>query len=152
MTNHPRTRLIPCGLAAAALLALPAASDAAPNGLWKGNLYAYGHYSGDSNKTGSVKFRVKRHKRVVKFKYVDPYYLCINDAFDPTDDTPERAQWTFKTFRIKHGKVHKVVKTSGARVELKGTFKGKVAKGSIDYTSYGAGCSKGWYWKAKLSG
>jgi hypothetical protein len=143
------------GAAVCAILGVAAiapAAQAAPNGAWKGNLYFFGSYK-KADRTGSVKFKVRNHRVVAQFKYVDPNYNCINDAFDPSDDTRERAEWKFKSFRIKSGgKVHKVVKTQAARVELTGRFKGKVVKGKIDYTSYDAGCSKGWYWKATPKG
>jgi hypothetical protein len=151
MTTLPRTRLIPCGLAAAALLALPAASQAAPNGLYKGNLYAFGSYK-KIDRAGSAKLTVKKHTRIRNFKFVDKSYRCINDAFDPTDDTFEYEAFNIRSARIKHGKVHKVVKTAAAKVTLDGKFNGKVAKGKIDFTSYSSGCSKNWFWKVKLRG
>jgi len=139
-----------CALATALVVAVPA--GAAPNGAWKGHLYGYGSYK-KSAETGSVKFKVRKHKVVAKFKYVDANYNCIHSIFTPTDDEREYATWKFKSFRIKKGgKVHKVVKTDAAKVELKGKFKGKVAKGSIRFTSYNAGCSKSWFWKAKPTG
>jgi transposase-like protein len=141
--------ILPCCLAGAALLAAPAASHAAPNGLWKGNLYAFGSYK-KIDKAGTARFTVKSHRRLRKFKFVDKSYRCINDGFDPTDDTFEYEAFVIKSARIKHGKVHKVVKTDAAKVTLTGRFKGKVAKGKIDFTSYSSGCSKNWFWKAKL--
>jgi hypothetical protein len=141
--------LISCCLAGAALLAAPAASHAAPNGSWKGNLYAFGSYK-KADRTGTAKFSVKKHRRLRSFKFVDKSYECIHDAFDPSDDTFEYEAFRIKAARIKHGKVHKVVKTTAAKVTLDGHFDGKVAKGKIDFTSYNSGCSKNWNWKAKL--
>ncbi len=144
-------RLAVLSIAAATALAVPAASDAAPNGKWKGHLYGFGSYK-KVDQTGSVKFKVRRHKKVVKFRYVDKNYHCINSIFTPSDDTFEYAAGGFKSARIKHGKLHKVVKTGAAKITVDGKFKGKVAKGKIDVTSYSAGCSKNWYWKARLRG
>jgi len=142
-------RLAVLSIAAAVLLAAPAASIAAPNGSWKGHLYGYGSYK-KSDRTGTMKFKVRRHKKVVKFRYDDPSYRCIHSIFDPTDDEFESAHGGFKSARIKNGKLHKVVKNDALKLEVDGKFKGKVAKGKIRVTSYSAGCSKSWFWKAKL--
>ena len=132
------------------LLALPATAGAAKSGRYKGSLYYFGSYK-PIDKTGKVNFRVEDN-RIVRFKLEDPSYRCLNNGFDPTDDDFESATVIlYKPARIRDGKVHKVYKNDVWKLTLKGTFRrGGRAKGSINFVSYEAGCSKSWYWGARI--
>ena len=136
-----------------ALLVVPATAGAARPGRYKGNLYAFGSFK-SIDKTGKVRLKVK-HNKLVRFFLEDKNYRCIHNGFDPTDDTFEyfAAQLSRKV-RIRNGELTKVYGGDDAddpwKITLKAKFRGKRARGSIDMVSYSSGCSKNWFWKAKL--
>jgi hypothetical protein len=102
----------------------------------------------------SVKLNMRRHE-ISGFSYHDPRYQCINDAFDPTDDTYESASFRLASFHFK-GRSFKqrFEERSGdefIRVDLTGRVMNgsRKLKGTIDQTSSDM-CGKNWVWKAKL--
>jgi hypothetical protein len=143
MTRRRRARTVPrprlCrsllgALLALAVLALPAAVDAAKPGHYKGKLSRSGYPA------GKVTFKVVGNK-MRKFKAVDPHWSCPGGPTEP-------ATVGVGSARIKHNHVNKVIHHGDNEVDLKAKFKGERVTGSV-YSSVGS-CGKYWTFKARL--
>ena len=135
--------------AAVALVIAPAA-DAAKPGKWSGKLYGFS--SKQVEKGSKLSFKVKGKKlRGVKFR--DTSYRCINNGFDPADDTFDSVRLRIRSVPIRGRKID-FRKEYGSGIDsLTFVVKGKIGKRKASGTLvvYGHGdCSKNWRWKAKL--